>query len=130
MRLHEVRAEEGGGVSTSDEDGLLDMANLGESKTGVSGTIHISTSQGPHGPRVKYFPGRPGDQVPSLSVSISDQPALLYSNLPGPVERRALPRVQAWVRLNHVSLLAFWQRGTTWMDEEVDAFKASLARLP
>jgi hypothetical protein len=40
------------------------------------------------------------------------------------------PLVIEWVRLNYQALRRFWFSGTTWFDEEVTAFKASLVKLP
>jgi hypothetical protein len=40
------------------------------------------------------------------------------------------PEVAEWVRLNRDALLAFWNEGDTWMDEQVEAFKKALIRLP
>jgi hypothetical protein len=38
--------------------------------------------------------------------------------------------VVAWVRMNHEKLTRFCYEGTTWFDDEVAAFKRSLAKLP
>jgi len=109
-------------------DEVFDMANLSEARTGVSGVIYISTRVTRHGPRVKYFE-RPGGDQPSFSVSIADLPAVVANSLPDRVLNRMSPRVIEWVRVNREALLAFWNEGDTWMDEEVTAFKEALVRL-
>jgi hypothetical protein len=106
------------------------MANLSTEKTGVDGVIYISTSQGSPAARIKWYPGRPKDGAPCLSATIAAEPQAFNHNLPQRVFDAASMRVKAWSALNHVSLLDFWQNGTSWMDEEVDAYKKALKRLP
>lgn len=107
------------------EDGVFEMANPTQAQTGVPGTIYVSTEEGGHGPRVKYFV-RPGRSQPSYSVSIGEEPVLLVSTLEDRVVRRTLPLVQAFVVRNRQVLLDFWMRGDTWTDPQVSAFKAGL----
>lgn len=107
------------------EDGVFEMANLTEAQTGVRGTIYVSTEEGGHGPRVKYFV-RPGRSQPSYSVSITDRPELLVSSLDERVVRRTLPLVTDFVLRNRQALLDFWTTGDTWTDPQVTAFKAAL----
>ena len=106
-------------------DGVFEMANLTEAQTGVPGVLYVSTQEGGHGPRVKYFV-QPGRTQPSYSVSIGDAPRLLVSSLDDRVVRRTLPQVAAFVRLNRQALLDFWTVGDTWTDPQVSAFKAAL----
>lgn len=111
------------------EDGVFEMANLTEAQTGVPGTIYVSTEEGGHGPRVKYF-SRPGRSQPSFFVSLENEPRLLVSSLEERVVRRTLPLVIAFVRLNSQALLDFWTVGDTWTDPQVSAFKAALQPVP
>jgi hypothetical protein len=111
-----------------DED-QVEMANLPEEDTGVAGTIYISTRMGGHGARVKYFPGRAGEDKPSFSVSISAPARVLANSLPETVVRRMSPAVIAWVGLNREELLRFWGEGSEWSRGEVAAFLAGLRRL-
>lgn len=104
------------------------MANLDPSQTGIEGTIYISTQQAGHAPRVKYFAGRPGNRRPSMSVTISDKPAIVESSLSARVANRMGPIVQAWVAMNHRELREFWFKGNTWYQREVDAFIAGLKK--
>ena len=114
----------------ADDLELFEMANLGPAQTGIEGTIYISTQQAGHAPRVKYYAGRPGPGQPSMSVVISDQPEVAISDVPERVMRQMAPAVIGWVKLNHEKLNNFWFHGGTWMDDEVTAFKASLAKWP
>lgn len=107
------------------EDGVFEMANLTEAQTGVPGIIYVSTQEGGHGPRVKYFL-KPGRSQPSYSVSIAESPALLVSSLDERVVRRTLPAVTAFVVQNRQVLLDFWSVGDSWTDPQVSAFKSSL----
>jgi hypothetical protein len=106
---------------------VIDMANLTTAQTGIAGTIFISTAMGAHGPRVKYFL-QPGRTQPSFSVSISDAPAVVANSLPARVVRRMSPQVIGWVTRNKDALLAFWDRGDTWRQPEVNDFIQKLQR--
>ena len=112
-----------------DDEEVHDMANLSEARTGVPGVIWISTQVARHGPRVKYYL-KPGKDQPSFAVSIEDAPKVVAGDLPERVVKRMSPEVAEWVRLNKDALLAFWNEGDTWMDEQVEAFKKALLRLP
>ena len=106
---------------------VIDMANLTTAQTGIAGTIFISTAMGAHGPRVKYFL-QPGRTQPSFSVSISDAPAVVANSLPARVVRQMSPQVIGWVTRNKDALLAFWDRGDTWTQPEVNDFIQKLQR--
>lgn len=112
-----------------DEIELIEMANLSTAQTGVEGVIYISTAQGGHGPRVKWYPGRLGANAPCLSVTVEPAPTAFNRRLPQPVFASGSEAVKRWVALNSGALLAFWNNGNTWMDDEVTAFKAALKRL-
>lgn len=107
------------------DDDLMDFMNLSTRTTGLDGIVFVSTAMGGHGPRVKYFE-KAGKTNPSFSVSISDTPLVLANSLPQPVLRRMAASVIEFVRLNKDDLLAFWQAGDSWTEEETDAFKARL----
>jgi hypothetical protein len=115
-------------ATTVEDDEVFDMANLSEARTGVPGVIYISTREGKHAPRVKYFE-RPGRDQPSFSVSISEPPAVLVNSLPERTLKRFSPKVVEWVTLNRDALLAFWNEGDTWMKEQVDATIDGLVRV-
>ena len=107
---------------------VIDMANLTIAQTGIAGTICISTAMGAHGPRVKCFL-QPGRTQPSFSVSISDAPAVVANSLPVRVVRQMSPQVIGWVTRNKDALLAFWDRGDTWTQPEVNDFIQKLQRV-
>jgi hypothetical protein len=111
----------------ADQD-VVEMANLTQDQTGISGTVFISTAMGARGPRVKYFL-QPGRNQPSFSVSISDQPAVVANSLPPRTLRQMSPEVIRWVSLNRDGLLDFWYHGDTWMQPEVNDFIQKLRPL-
>jgi hypothetical protein len=115
-------------MSQVEADDLFEMANLRQRQTGILGTIYISTRQASHAAKVKYFVGRPGNGVASFSVSIGPDPQVIENSLPENVTSRMSPLVIEWVRLNHEKLTRFWNLGTTWFDDEVNTFKASLVK--
>jgi hypothetical protein len=114
----------------ADDIALFDMANLSPEKTGVDGIIDISTAQGSHAPRVKWYSARPAAQAPCLSVTIEASPQAFNHHLPTRVFDAASARVIAWVALNATALLDFWHQGATWLDDEATAFKRDLKTLP
>jgi hypothetical protein len=107
---------------------LFEMENLEAEQTGIEGTIYISTRQGSHAPRVKYYAGRPGENQASMAILIAADPEVVDSSLPDRIASRMAPQVQTWVRLNHDKLRDFWFNGNTWYQREVEAFIASLEK--
>ena len=107
---------------------VVEMANLTEVQTGISGTIFISTAMGAHGPRVNYFL-QPGRTQPSFSGSIGDAPAVVANSLPARTVRQMAPRVIEWVVSNKDTLLDFWYHGDTWTQPEVNDFIQRLQRV-
>lgn len=112
------------------DDALVEMANLPETDTNVPGTVFISTALGSHGPRVKWYPGTPGRDLPCLVMSIGPEPVVRDDFLPSRVSRGAIPRVSEWVQLNHADLLTFWQEGETWDRHRVSRFLDGLRPIP
>ena len=112
----------------ADED-LVEMANLPEEDTGISGIIFVSTRMGRHGPRVECFDGRAGEAQPSCSVTIADPPGVVANSLPDQIVRQRAPLVSAWVALNRDALLEFWNEGASWTRAEVARFLDGLKRL-
>lgn len=111
------------------QDVLAEMANLDEQDTGIPGTIFISTALGSHGPRVKWYPGVPGRQLPCLVMSIGADPLVRDDFLPRRVSRPIIPLLTRWVRLNETALSEFWNKGETWNRRQVAAFLDGLERL-
>ena len=107
---------------------LVEMVNLPTSDTGIGETIHVSTAQGSHGQRVKWFPGRPGREAPWLTVTISDASAAINHGLPPRTAEAASRDVIAWVAMNRTALLDFWTDGTSWTRQDVTAFADRLHR--
>lgn len=112
-----------------DNEPIFEMANLVQSQTGVDGIIHISTKRGSHGPRVKYYFGKPS-QGRLFSVSISSNPKVvtIANSLTEKEVNGMAPLVITWVRLNHEKLKIFWNTGTDLTSIEVNDFIKSLTR--
>ena len=103
------------------DDGIIEMANLDNSQTGIDGVIWISTMMTGHAPRVKYFV-RPGRTQPSFSVAVADQPRVVANSLPPRVVNQMSPLVIQWVTLNKDALLDFWHHGDTWTASQLIHF--------
>ena len=82
----------------SNDDGVIEMANLDKSQTGIDGVIWISTMMTGHAPRVKYFV-RPGRTQSSFSVTIADLPSVVANSLPPRVVNQMSSLVIQWVTL-------------------------------
>jgi len=112
----------------SNDDGIIEMANLDKSQTGIDGVIWISTMMTGHAPRVKYFV-RPGRTQPSFSVTIADQPRVVASSLPPRVLNQMSPLVMQWVIFNKDTLLDFWHHGDTWTASQLIQFLQSFRKI-
>lgn len=112
----------------SDDDGIIEMANLDKSQTGLDGVIWISTMMTGHAPRVKYFI-RPGRSQPSFSVTIGDQPRVVANSLPPRILNQMSGLVIQWVTLNKDALLDFWQHGDTWTASQLIQFLQSFQKV-
>src|SRR3954465_11655063 len=82
------------------EDVIFEMANLPRSDTGVDGTIYISTMQASHAPRVKWYPERPGREVPCLTMTLEEPPRAINHGLPARQAQQGEAAVRAWIALN------------------------------
>lgn len=115
-------------VATLGDDAVFDMTNLPTARTGIKGVLFLSTAMASHGPRVKYFV-KTGPGQHSFSVSISSDPRVLANSLPERDLNAASPDVIAWVKLNHVALLKFWNGGEYWDVDEVNRFIDGLKKI-
>ena len=113
-----------------EEDELFEMANLDPNETGLEGWVRISTGEGQHGFRVKFYAGRPGPGQPSMSMTIEATPRVVASDLAPHIARRHEGQVRAWVVLNREKLQTFWTQGTSWSVRELVAFIDALEPLP
>ena len=113
---------------SSEDDLILEMANLDKSQTGIDGFVWISTLMTEHAPRVKYFI-RPGRTQPSFSVIISDQPRVVANSLPARTVSQMAPLVIRWVSLNKDGLLVFWHHGDTWPAAQLISFLQSFRQI-
>jgi hypothetical protein len=112
----------------SNDDGIIEVANLDKSQTGLDGIVWISTMMTGHAPRVKYFI-RPGRTEPSFSVTIAGQPMVVANSLPLRVLNRMSPLVIQWVTLNKDALLDFWHHGDTWTASQLIQFLQSFRKV-
>lgn len=110
------------------DDDVVEMTNLQEKDTGIAGVVFISTVMGSHGPRVKYF-AKAGDNQPSFSVSIANEPEVVASSVSQRELNRAAPAVKRWVKLNNEALLRFWNEGKSMSVDELYDFAKSLKKL-
>ena len=105
---------------------LKEMANLRNTQTGLSnGTLYISTQEGNHGPRVKFFRGSPGN-TPSASITISDTPEIIEDSID--ISEKEIREITAYVMKNKEALLNFWNNGHTWYSDEVEKFKKKILK--
>jgi hypothetical protein len=111
----------------SNDDGIIEMANLDKSQTGIDGVIWISTMITGHAPTVKYF-ARPGRTQPSFSVTVADHPRVVANSLPPRVVNQMSPLVVQWETLNKDALLDFWHHGDTWTASQLIQFLQSFQR--
>ena len=111
-------------------DEMVDIVNLPQHRTGVAGTIFISTRMAAHGPRIKWWPGRPERDGPCLVVTLEDPPRAVNLGLPLRTARAGEAAAVAWATQNREALLRFWEDGALWMEDEVKAFLDGLRKLP
>ena len=112
------------------DDEMWDMVNLATRRTGLAGTIHISTRRASHGPRVNWYPGRAAEDAPCLIVTLETPPRPINMGLPARVARDGEAVAVPWAARNRDALLRFWHHGLSWDSDEVQAFIDGLARLP
>jgi hypothetical protein len=115
--------------ASQDADGRVEMVTLPTRYTGLAGTVFISTAMGSHGPRVTWFPGQAGRDLPCLIVTLETRPRALNDGLPASVAREGERLVGPWVESNCRALLHFWREGTSWDVDEVRAFVLGLSRM-
>lgn len=115
-------------IETADDE-VFEMVNLPRGDTGVDGTIYVSSMQGPHGPRVKWYPQRPGRDAPCLTVTLEQPPRVINHGLSARDARSGQGAVERWVALNREGLLRFWFDGSSWTVDEVYSFAKGLAKL-
>jgi hypothetical protein len=111
-------------------DEMVDLANLLEEDTGIAGTIFISTRMAAHGPRIKWWPGRPNRDGACLVVTLEDPPRPLNSGLVAKDARRGSSEVVAWASRNRAALLDYRENGALWSRSELNRFLDGLAKLP
>jgi hypothetical protein len=112
------------------DDEMFDMTNLSTRRTGLDGVVYASTAQGQHGPRIKWYPGRPGRDAACLVVMLETPPRTINQGLSPRVARQAEALLVAWASLNREALLSYWHDGLGWTEEEHDAFLDGLKTLP
>ncbi len=122
----------GRAISEVEAEELLDdpveMTNLRERHTGVPGVIYISTRQGQHGPRIKWFPQRAGGGDPFLTITLEQPPRLLNHGV-NPREATGAVAAAQWAEINRDALLHFWANGTVLDVDEIAEFTRTLKRL-
>lgn len=112
------------------DDHPFDMANLRSKDTGVPGTVYVSTREGQHAPRVKWYPGRPAPDAPFVTVTLERPPRPINHGVRPWEAQDGVVSTVAWVEQNREALLRFWHEGAYWDRDEVNAFFDSLRKLP
>lgn len=107
----------------------FDFVNLTTKDTGIDGTVFIWTAIGKHGPRVKWFPGRPTREGPCLVITIGGEGRTVAHGLGPSNARQCEAAVRRWIELNQRELLDFWHNGLLWTRDEVAAFAERLHKL-
>lgn len=106
---------------------MTEMSNLGPEDTGLDrGFIRVSTKEGNHGPRVKYY-RKPGKDQPYAGIEISVDPKIFYDDLK--MTRKEKEQAIEFVRLNYKKLGLFWKKGTDWTRKETNEFFDSLIKV-
>lgn len=107
---------------------LKEMANLSPEKTGIDhGTIYVSSEEGNHGPRVKFYRGKPSSHNPSASISISKTPEVVEDSIG--IKSSEIKDVFSFVIANKKRLLYMWYHGSEMMDDVWDKHKKSLKKI-
>jgi hypothetical protein len=117
-----------GGV-VADED-MDDVTKLSSRRAGLGGIVCTSPLRGGRGARVKRYPGRPGRDAPCRVVTLQSPPGTITMGRPASEARRMERSLLARVEPGRDALLSGWNDGLGWTEEEHDAFRASLKRLP
>jgi hypothetical protein len=112
-----------------DDDEMFDMVNLSTRRTGVRGTIFISTRRASHGPRIKWFPGKPEWEGHCLVVTLEEPPRAINQGLQPRIAREGETVALPWAERNRDALLRFWHDGLSWDSDEVQGFIERLVRL-
>ena len=99
------------------------MANLSPSRTGIEkGYIYISTKQGNHGCRIKYFSNLK-DHSKVMIVSI---PNFKVIEDTAKCSIKIKKQVIQFAKTNSDKLLNFWNQGSDWTDDDVREFQDNL----
>jgi len=107
---------------------LKEMANLPSKDTGFSkGFLYISTQEGNHGARVKYYRNSPSQSRPYASISINKIPRLLVDDIK--ITSKEFKEVSDFIKLNLKDLLKFWNEGAYLMKDEQQKLVNSLKTI-
>jgi hypothetical protein len=111
----------------NNRDQIKEMANLPTKDTGLDhGTIYISSKEGNHGPRIKFYRGRPGN-FPSASITISKNPEIIEDSIG--LKSSEVHELFTFVQINKKNLLYIWVHGTELMIDEWNAKVSSLKKI-
>jgi 3-deoxy-D-manno-octulosonic-acid transferase len=110
-------------IFKENKESLFEMANLSPSRTGIEkGYIYISTKQGNHGCRIKYFSNLK-DQSKMMIVTI---PHFKVIEDTASCSKKIKKQVLHFAKINSKKLLDFWNQGNSWTDDEVRQFQDNL----
>lgn len=126
----EFREEQAAFTGVVSDDDMYDMTNLSMRRTGLEGVVGCPTAQGQHGPRISWYPGRPGRETACLVVTLENPPRAINQGLSPRVACEAEGLLVPWAALNRAALLDYRNDGLGWTEEEHDAFLDGLKKLP
>jgi hypothetical protein len=113
-------------IFPDEKEELVEMSNLRHTDTGLDhGSIYISSKEGKHGPRVKYYRDRPGSK--SASISISDFPEVKEDALG--LKSKELKQIIQFILINKKTLLKIWNEGHLMFKDEFNDVINSLNKI-
>ena len=110
-----------------EEQCLKEMANLRTEKTGLDhGTIYMSSKEGNHGARIKFYRGRAGNN-PSASITISNSPEVIEDAIG--LKASEIKELFSFVVKNRKILIKAWNEGSTMYTDEWEALLKSIKKI-
>jgi hypothetical protein len=112
----------------SKKDIIKEMSNLPIDRTGLDyGTIYISSEECHHGPRIKFYRGKPGKDQLSASITISKNPEVIEDAIK--LKSSEVGKLFKFVIINKKKLLYMWYHGSEMMTDTWDRYKNALKKV-
>ena len=107
---------------------VFEMSNQYEKDTGIPGCIYISSEEGQHGGRIKYYLNKPSRKYPCIIYNIYTL-KLVKDKLKDEVDAKTRKQILKWIELNQSELIRFWETGYDWNNEEKRNFEDNLKKV-